>query len=79
MPEGLGAAIRRGSWPEPPIYGLVRETSGASEDGLLSTFNMGLGMLLVVEPTSADDVMARTTHRAFRVGEVTAGPGVRVV
>ena len=79
LPEGLGAAIRRGSWPEPPIYGLVRETSGASEDDLLSTFNMGVGMLLVVEPTSADDVLSRCTHPAFRIGEVTAGSGVRVV
>jgi phosphoribosylformylglycinamidine cyclo-ligase len=79
LPEGLGAAIRRGSWPEHPIFRLVRETSDASEDDLFATFNMGVGMLLVVAPTSADDVLARTTHRAFRIGEVTAGPGVRVV
>ena len=79
LPEGLGAAIRRGSWPEPPIFGLVREASGASEDDLFATFNMGVGMLVVVEPASADDVLARSTHHAFRIGEVTAGSGVRVV
>jgi phosphoribosylformylglycinamidine cyclo-ligase len=79
LPEGLGAAIRRGSWPEHPIFGLVRETSGASEDDLFATFNMGVGMLLVVEPSSADDVLARSVHHAFRIGEVTAGSGVRVL
>ncbi|MGH2642138.1 MAG: phosphoribosylformylglycinamidine cyclo-ligase [Actinomycetota bacterium] len=79
LPEGLGATIRRGSWPEHPIFDLVRETSGASHDDLFATFNMGVGMLLVVEPSSADDVLARSTHRAFRIGEVTAGNGVRVV
>jgi phosphoribosylformylglycinamidine cyclo-ligase len=79
LPEGLGAAIRRGSWPEHPIFGLVREVSDASEDDLFATFNMGVGMLLVVAPTSADDVLARSTHHAFRIGEVTAGSGVRIV
>ena len=73
LPEGLGADPS-GELAGAPIYGLVRETSGASEDGLLSTFNMGIGMLLVVEPTSADDVLSRCTHPAFRIGEVTAGP-----
>jgi phosphoribosylformylglycinamidine cyclo-ligase len=79
LPEGMGATIRRGSWPEHPVFGLLRETSGASDDDLFATFNMGVGMLLVVAPTSADDVLARGTHEAYRIGEVTAGSGVRVV
>ena len=50
LPEGQGATIRRGSWPEHPVFGLVGQTSGASDDDLFATFNMGVGMLLVVEP-----------------------------
>jgi phosphoribosylformylglycinamidine cyclo-ligase len=79
LPGDLGATIRRGSWPEHPIFGLLRETAGASDDDLFATFNMGVGMLLVVDPTSADDVLARNSHGSFRIGEVTAGSGVRVV
>ena len=50
LPPGLGALIRRGSWPEPAIFGLVRRASGASDDDMFSTFNMGVGMVLVVDP-----------------------------
>jgi phosphoribosylformylglycinamidine cyclo-ligase len=79
LPEGLGATLYRGSWPEQPIFGLLRETAGASDDEMFATFNMGLGMLLVVYPEVAPDVLERSTHGAYRVGEVTSGPGIRVV
>ena len=38
----------RGSWPVPPVFGLIAEAAGASEDDLYGTFNMGVGMVLVV-------------------------------
>jgi phosphoribosylformylglycinamidine cyclo-ligase len=79
LPDGMGAAIHRGSWPEPPIFGLLREASGISDDDLFATFNMGVGMLLVVGPDEAPDVLARSAHTAFRIGEVTPVPGVRFV
>ena len=69
---GPGSRHPSGELAGAPIYGLVRDL-GRFRDGP-STFNMGLGMLLVVEPTSADDVLSRCTHPAFRIGEVTAGP-----
>jgi phosphoribosylformylglycinamidine cyclo-ligase len=79
LPDGAGADVRRRSWPEPPVVGLLRETTGASEDDLLATFNMGIGMVLVVPPDAVDGVVARSTHPAFRIGEVAAGSGVRFV
>ena len=79
LPDGLGATLHRGSWPEPPIFGLLREASGISDDDLFATFNMGVGMLFVVAPDAAPDVLARSAHGAFRIGEVTSGSGVRVV
>jgi phosphoribosylformylglycinamidine cyclo-ligase len=79
LPEGLGATLHRGSWPEHPIFGLLREAAGLSDDDLFATFNMGLGMLLVVPPEATPDVLERSTHRAYRVGEVTSGSGIRVM
>ena len=79
LPDGLSATLRRGSWPEHPIFGLVQEASSASDDDLFATFNMGIGMLLVVGPNDADAVLSRGSHEAFRIGEVTAGSGVIVV
>jgi phosphoribosylformylglycinamidine cyclo-ligase len=79
LPAGLGATIHRGAWPEPPIFGLVQRTAGASDDDMFATFNMGIGMLLVVAPASVEDVVDRVAHEAFRVGEVADGSGVRLV
>jgi phosphoribosylformylglycinamidine cyclo-ligase len=79
LPEGLGATIKRGSWPELPIFGLLRQASGASDDDLFATFNMGIGMLLIVSPDAASDVLVRSPHGAYRIGEVTSDPGIRVI
>ena len=73
LPPGLGAAIRRGSWPEPPIFGLVRRASGASDDDMFSTFNMGVGMVLVVDPEHVEEILRRSQDRAFVIGEVRGG------
>ena len=52
LPDGLGARIDRGSWPEPPIVGLVRDAAGATDEDMFGTFNMGLGMVLAVDPAT---------------------------
>jgi phosphoribosylformylglycinamidine cyclo-ligase len=79
LPEGLGATIHRGSWPELPIFGVIGQASEASVDDLFATFNMGIGMLLVVAPDAAAEVLARSAHGAYRIGEVSSDPGIRVV
>jgi phosphoribosylformylglycinamidine cyclo-ligase len=78
LPEGLGAEIRRGGWTAPPVVGLVADASGASEDELFATFNMGIGMVLVVNPADVDAVMEGCVHRAFEIGSVVPGDGVRI-
>jgi phosphoribosylformylglycinamidine cyclo-ligase len=49
LPDGLGALLDRKAWVEPPIFGLVRKRGKVSNDEMLGTFNMGLGMLLVMD------------------------------
>ena len=78
LPDGMGASIDRGSWPEQPVFRLVQEAAGASDHDMFTTFNMGLGMVLVVHPQDADEVLQRTAGRAYAVGTVTAGADVRI-
>jgi phosphoribosylformylglycinamidine cyclo-ligase len=78
LPDGLGAKIRRASWPMPPIVSLVADASGASDDDLFATFNMGIGMVLVVGAADVDAVLKRCVHPAFEIGSVVAGAGVRI-
>jgi phosphoribosylformylglycinamidine cyclo-ligase len=77
LPDGLGAEVARGSWPEPPIFGLLRRVTGAGDDDLFATFNMGIGLVLVVAPGVADRVIERAASDAFRIGTVVGGAGVR--
>jgi len=49
LPEGLGARLDSKSWTEPPIFGLVRKRGKVSNDEMLGTFNIGLGMILVMD------------------------------
>jgi phosphoribosylformylglycinamidine cyclo-ligase len=77
LPGDLGADVERGAWPEHPVFTLVQAAAGASDADMLATFNMGLGMVLVVAPGDAERVLATGTD-AFRIGRVAAGAGVRI-
>jgi len=78
LPEGLGAEVHRGAWREPPIFGLVGAAAAAPDEDLFSTFNMGIGMVLVVASDAVDAVLARDPD-AVRIGQVVSGEGVRLV
>jgi phosphoribosylformylglycinamidine cyclo-ligase len=80
LPEGLGATVREGSWPVPPIFDLVREVAGASPEEMRATFNMGLGMVLVVQADRAPLALERARAldtSMFEVGVVVPGAGLR--
>lgn len=78
LPDGMGAEIDRGSWPVPPIFDLVRESASASDEDMFATFNMGIGMVLVVPMDRVEDVVARTADggtRGYAIGRVVSAPG----
>ena len=83
VPEGCEVVFRKGSWPVPPIFDLVRRAGDLDEQEMFDTFNMGLGLVLVVPPYYADAVVRRAVEmgeRAYIVGEVRPGSrGVRIV
>ena len=69
LPNGLGARIDRQAWNVPPLFALVQKRGPITDDEMFGTFNMGLGMILVM---SGKNVPAGATV----VGEVMrhAGP-----
>ncbi len=56
LPPGLGAHVRRGSWPEPPVFGFVQRTGDVEDREMFRTFNMGVGMVVIVPADQADAV-----------------------
>jgi phosphoribosylformylglycinamidine cyclo-ligase len=69
LPDGLGARLNKASWKVPAIFDLIRKRGRVADDEMHGTFNMGLGMILVVD---RDDI----PKDGVVVGEVVrqAGP-----
>jgi phosphoribosylformylglycinamidine cyclo-ligase len=53
LPDGLGAVLDSQTWEVPPIFADIQGRGRVSDDEMYGTFNMGLGMILVVDPKDA--------------------------
>jgi phosphoribosylformylglycinamidine cyclo-ligase len=79
LPDGLGAAVEMSAWPRPAVFDRLSER-GVSEEDLRATFNLGLGMLLVVpDAQSVLDALDARGVQAWTVGTVDTEPGVRLL
>ncbi len=79
LPEGVDAVIEIGSWPVPPVFGTIIRAARLTEEEAYRTFNMGIGMVVVVRSRDADRALRhfrRTGEGAHRIGEVRKGRGV---
>ncbi len=74
LPEGLGAEVDVTTWSIPPVFGLVQRAAGASGRDMFATFNMGIGMVLVVPEHAVDEALAAASGSGARViGHVRVG------
>jgi phosphoribosylformylglycinamidine cyclo-ligase len=55
LPEGLGAVLDRTRWGVPPIFSEIQARGRVSDDEMWNTFNMGLGMILVMAASDVPD------------------------
>lgn len=76
LPEGLGVEIDAAAWQVPPIFDLVQRAASVTRAEMFATFNMGIGMALVVPAAKRDQALARATS-AHLIGRVARGSGVR--
>ena len=76
LPRGIGAVIELGSWPVPPIYAHMQKIGNVPQDEMLRTFNMGIGMLLVISAKKfkkAQTLLERAGEKAYTVGRIVKG------
>ncbi|KAF7070570.1 hypothetical protein CFC21_076080 [Triticum aestivum] len=78
FPSGLGAKIFTGSWEVPPVFKWLQHVGKIEDAEMMRTFNMGVGMVLVVSKEAADRIIEQSSP-AYRVGEVIQGKGVHYV
>lgn len=83
LPADRDAVIDLDSWELPPLFRFLAETGGLSDPEAYRTFNMGVGMTLIVAPEAADTVtaaLAGAGETVYRVGRIVPGKGeVRIV
>ncbi|RJL05593.1 phosphoribosylformylglycinamidine cyclo-ligase [Paracoccus siganidrum] len=80
LPEGLGARIDLSAWRLPPVFGWLARAGGIDQAEMLKTFNCGIGMILAVATDRAEALEALLADQGeivHRIGQVTAGEGVR--
>lgn len=76
LPDGVSAKITKGSWTIPPIFALLQREGNISEHDMFNTFNMGVGMAVVVDKSDADravEILKADGERAFVIGETVSG------
>jgi len=75
LPRTVRARIDPTAWPRPPIFELLQRLGKIDDDEMMRVFNCGIGMLLVVPPGEANDIVDRTPalgERIYRVGTIEA-------
>lgn len=65
LPEGIRAVVKKDSYPVPAIFGLIQKSGNVDEKVMYNTYNMGLGMVLAVDPAD----VAGVTEAIRKAGE----------
>ncbi|XP_027342213.1 phosphoribosylformylglycinamidine cyclo-ligase, chloroplastic/mitochondrial isoform X1 [Abrus precatorius] len=78
FPEGLGAVIYKDSWEVPAVFKWLQEAGKIEDSEMRRTFNMGIGMVLVVSPETASRILESRgkTEKVYHIGKVISGKGV---
>jgi len=82
FPEGVGCDIKLGTWEVLPIFNMLNRLGGLDDAHAYNTFNMGIGMVLAVDPTIADKCVAALSamgEKASIIGTVREGEGVTLI
>lgn len=78
LPNSVNAEINLGSWEKPPIFDLIQKRGNVSLEEMFKTFNMGIGMMLVISPEDKDkvlEILASNGETGYLIGKINEGNG----
>jgi phosphoribosylformylglycinamidine cyclo-ligase len=78
LPEGAQAIIQRGTWAEPPLFGLIQDAGNISDAEMFRVFNMGIGMIAVIPAAQRDAALSAVTD-AVIIGSIAGGPKSAII
>ncbi|MDY3973980.1 MAG: phosphoribosylformylglycinamidine cyclo-ligase [Veillonella caviae] len=82
LPDGMSARVNADAWPVLPVFKKLQEWGDVDTKEMYRTFNMGIGMILVVSPDNVEAVKANLTKHAevfYEIGRVEEGQSERVI
>lgn len=74
LPEGVSVEINRGTWPELPIFGMMRRLGNVDEKEMFRTFNMGIGMIVICDEDQRDKISG-SIDGVLEIGFIRSGDG----
>lgn len=72
LPDGASVEINRGSWPEPPIFGMMQRLGNVTDHEMFRTFNMGIGMVVICSAIDKDRIPDKIAD-CIEIGKVVSG------
>ncbi len=79
LPPGTAVRLQAGSWPVLPVFRLIQQQGRVADAEMYRTFNMGIGMVVIVPALQAEALQAELTmagEQVYAIGEVVAGNGI---
>jgi phosphoribosylformylglycinamidine cyclo-ligase len=76
IPKGMGAVVDLASWQPPPLFEHLQQLGNVAQDEMLRTFNMGIGLIVVVpaeKVKKAKAVLNRANERHHIIGRIVRG------
>ena len=76
LPDGVKAVVKKDSYEVPAIFKMLAKEGTIEEHMMYNTFNMGIGMVLAVDPADVDktiEALAKTGDQAWVIGEIADG------
>jgi phosphoribosylformylglycinamidine cyclo-ligase len=76
LPDGCGVEIERSAWNVPALFSVIQEAGDIPETEMFRAFNMGIGMVLIVDPEAANSLQSALQgagETVYRIGSVVRG------
>ena len=75
LPDGSGVELQKGSWPSLPVFDVMQSIGDVDEDEMFRAFNMGIGMIFIVDSTDVNSVKdaLKDLTKVYEIGSVVSG------
>lgn len=73
LPEDVDAVIHLDSWKVPPLWKLIQEKGNISTEEMYRVFNMGIGMIAIMDKSNVSDLQDSIAEPTFVIGELVSG------